>query len=361
MIVEQRVQGLGRRYGLLRTYGELLSLTDRTPDLCLGEGQTPLIRAHALERLTGMQRIYLKLEGCNPTGSFKDRGMVMAVAKAVEEGAQAVICASTGNTSAAAAAYAARAGLRCVVVVPSGYVAAGKLAQAVAYGAKVLAVDGNFDVALGIVRELAEGGKVTLVNSVNPYRIEGQQTGAWEICDALGDAPTYLCLPVGNAGNITAYWKGFRRYRDLGRSASLPKMLGFQAEGAAAMVRGEVIAQPTTAATAIRIGNPASRAGANAARAESGGRFEAVSEDELRAAYTLLARQEGVFAEPASAASVAGLLKMAAAGELDPAATAVCILTGNGLKDPDYALALMEAQAAIPATAAAVAEAAGLI
>ncbi len=348
------------RHGLLQAYRDLLPIHDGTPLLCLGEGNTPLIRGHALERQTGMRRVFLKLEGCNPTGSFKDRGMVLAVAKAAEEGARIVICASTGNTSASAAAYAARAGLRALVVVPAGYLAAGKLAQAFAYGAQAEAIEGNFDSALAIVRELAATGAATLVNSVNPFRIEGQQTGAWEICDELGAAPDYLCIPMGNAGNITAYWKGFRRYRELGRISALPRMMGFQAEGAAALVRDEVITQPSTAATAIRIGNPASRAGAMAARAESDGRFAEVSEDEIRAAYSFLASREGVFVEPASAASVAGLLKLAADGGLDRDGTAVCILTGNGLKDPDYALSMVGGMPAIPPTAQAVAQAAGL-
>ncbi len=348
------------RHGLLRTYRDLLPVHGGTPLLCLGEGNTPLIRGHALERETGLHRVYLKLEGCNPTGSFKDRGMVLAVAKAAEAGAQAVICASTGNTSASAAAYAARAGLRALVVVPAGYVAAGKLAQAFAYGAQAVAIEGNFDMALAIVRELAATGAATLVNSVNPFRIEGQQTGAWEICDELGAAPDYLCIPMGNAGNITAYWKGFRRYHELGRIPDLPRMMGFQAEGAAALVRDEVVVQPSTAATAIRIGDPASRAGAMAARAESHGRFAAVSEEEISAAYRFLASGEGVFVEPASAASVAGLLKLATTGELDRDATAVCILTGNGLKDPDYALSMVERMPAIPPTAQAVAAAARL-
>lgn len=359
-MVLEATRAISHRYGLLRSYRELLPITDHTPLLCLGEGHTPLIRAHAIERETGLRRVYLKLEGCNPTGSFKDRGMVLAVARAAESGAYAVICASTGNTSASAAAYAARAGLRALVVVPAGYVAAGKLAQAFAYGAEVVAIDGNFDAALGIVRALADAGSVALVNSVNPYRVQGQQTGAWEICDALDAAPSYLCLPVGNAGNITAYWAGFRRYHELGRIAALPRMLGFQAMGSAAMVEDRIIEHPVTAATAIRIGNPASRAGALAAREESGGRFEAVSEEEIRAAYSLLASREGVFTEPASAASVAGLLKLARAGALDRDATAVCILTGNGLKDPEYALGALGELRTIPATADAVASAAGL-
>jgi threonine synthase len=348
------------RNGLLRAYGELLPLTSETPLICLGEGNTPLIRAHALEARTGLHRVFLKLEGCNPTGSFKDRGMVLAVAKAVEGGAKAVICASTGNTSASAAAYAARAGLRALVVIPDGYIALGKLAQALAYGANVVAIEGNFDDALTIVRALAETGAATLVNHINPNRVIGQQTGSWEICDELGKAPEYLCLPMGNAGNITAYWKGFRRYHEIGRIAALPKMMGFQAEGSAAIVRGIVVEHPVTAATAIRIGNPASRATAVAAREESGGRFAAISEDEILEAYRFLASREGVFAEPASSACVAGLLKLAAAGDLDREATAVCILTGNGLKDPDYAIAMAGQATHIPATMEAVAKAAGL-
>ncbi len=354
------ISGNSERNGLLRAYGELLPLTSATPLICLGEGNTPMIRAHAIEARTGMHRVFLKLEGCNPTGSFKDRGMVLAVAKALEGGAKAVICASTGNTSASAAAYASRAGMRALVVIPDGYIALGKLAQALAYGANVVAIEGNFDDALTIVRALAETGAATLVNHINPHRVIGQQTGAWEICDALGRAPDYLCLPMGNAGNITAYWKGFRRYHDLGRIPTLPKMMGFQAEGSAALVRGIVVEKPVTAATAIRIGNPASRATAVAARDESGGRFTAVSEDEILEAYRFLASREGVFAEPASSACVAGLLKLAAAGELDRKATAVCILTGNGLKDPDYAIAMAGQPTRIPATPEAVAEAAGL-
>ena len=354
------ISGNSERNGLLRAYGELLPLTSETPLICLGEGNTPLIRAHALEARTGLNRVFLKLEGCNPTGSFKDRGMVLAVAKAVESGAKAVICASTGNTSASAAAYAARAGLRALVVIPDGYIALGKLAQALAYGANVVAIEGNFDDALTIVRALAETGAATLVNHINPNRVTGQQTGAWEICDTLGQAPDYLCLPMGNAGNITAYWKGFRRYHEIGRIPALPKMMGFQAEGSAALVRGIVVEKPVTAATAIRIGNPASRATAVAARDESGGRFTAVSEEEILEAYRFLASREGVFAEPASSACVAGLLKLAAAGELDRDATAVCILTGNGLKDPDYAIAMAGQPTRIPATAEAVAVAAGL-
>src|SRR5205807_1568789 len=260
--------------------------------------------------------VYLKCEGCNPTGSFKDRGMVLAVARALEDGAGTVVCASTGNTSAAAAAYAARAGLTALVLVPHGYVALGKLAQALAYGAHVLSIQGSFDDALRLVRELGtrgvgRGGGATVVNSINPYRLAGQQSGAWEICDELGGAPDLLAIPVGNAGNIAAYWMGFRRYYDEGFTRSLPRMLGFQAEGAAAIVRGTVIPAPVTRATAIRIGNPASRHLAEQARDQSGGLIEAVGEDEIVAAYRLLAREEGVFVEPASAAAVAGLLKLA--------------------------------------------------
>jgi threonine synthase len=354
------IDDVSGRYGLLRTYGELLPLTGETPLICLGEGATPLIRAHALEAETGLRRVFLKLEGCNPTGSFKDRGMVLAVAKAVEAGAHAVICASTGNTSASAAAYAARAGLHALVVIPDGYVALGKLAQALAYGANVVAIEGNFDAALSIVRSLADTGVATLVNHINPNRVIGQQTGSWEICDALGEAPDYLCLPMGNAGNITAYWMGFKRYLSLGRIPRLPKMLGFQAEGSAALVRGAVIEHPVTAATAIRIGNPASRATAVAARQESGGSFTAVSEDEIMGAYRFLATREGVFAEPASSACVAGLLKLAAAKALDPHASAVCILTGSGLKDPDYAIGMAGQPVKISPTIEAVKAAAGL-
>jgi threonine synthase len=324
--------------GILEAYQEWLPVTDATPRLSLCEGNTPLVPAPGLSRRVGAS-VWLKLEGSNPTGSFKDRGMVLAVAKAVEAGSNTVICASTGNTSASAAAYAARAGLRAVILIPDGYVALGKLAQARMYGAEILAVRGNFDEALALVREIAERLPVTVVNSINPYRLEGQQTAAFEVCDALGDAPDLLCIPVGNAGNISAWWRGFCRYHEAGRARRRPRMHGFEAEGAAAIVRGVPIAKPETFATAIRIGNPASWQLAVAAAQESGGAIEAVTDDEIAEAYRLIAR-EGVFCEPASAASVAGLLKLAREDRVPAGATVVCVLTGNGLKDPDSAIRL---------------------
>ena len=334
--------------GLLNRYGTYLPITNNTPPLSLGEGDTPLVAAPELSRETGAE-IYLKLEGCNPTGSFKDRGMVVAVAKAVEEKARAVICASTGNTSASAAAYSARAGLTCAVVIPSGKIALGKLSQALVHHARVLPIEGNFDRALKLVRELAEQGSITLVNSVNPYRIEGQKTGAFEIVDEFGDAPDILALPVGNAGNITAYWRGFTEYQRVGKASRLPKMYGFQAAGAAPIVNGAPVDEPHTIATAIRIGNPASWRGAVAACDESGGLIEAVTDDEILAAYRFLAEREGVFCEPASAASVAGILKLARENRLH-GEKIVCILTGNGLKDPDTAIAQAKLPPALPAT-----------
>ncbi|MHB1131994.1 MAG: threonine synthase [Chloroflexota bacterium] len=329
----------GPKRGVLARYASWLPLTAKTPSLTLGEGDTPLVRAARLHREVGCAELYFKLEGCNPTGSFKDRGMVMAVAKAVEAGGRAVMCASTGNTSASAAAYAAHCGLECVVILPGGKIALGKLAQALAFGAKVIAVAGNFDDSLRIVRELTAKYPIVLVNSVNPFRIEGQKTAAFEVCDELGEAPDILAIPVGNAGNITAYWKGFREYHAAGRVSQLPRLFGFQAEGAAPIVRGAVVEKPETLATAIRIGNPASWQSAVAARDESGGLIDMVSDDEIVAAYQLLAREEGVFAEPASAASLAGVLKLARAD----AGTfrdrrVVCVLTGHGLKDPDTAV-----------------------
>ncbi|CAG0957370.1 threonine synthase [Anaerolineae bacterium] len=339
--------------GLLTTYRNYLPITNSTPPLSLGEGDTPLVHAPAVSREIGAD-VWLKLEGCNPTGSFKDRGMVVAVAKAVEEGSRAVICASTGNTSASAAAYAARAGLTCAVVIPSGKIALGKLSQAIIHHARVLPIEGNFDAALNLVRELAEQGSITLVNSINPYRIEGQKTGAFEIVDALGDAPDILALPVGNAGNITAYWRGFNEYHRAGKS-KLPKMFGFQAAGAAPIVNGAPVESPQTIATAIRIGNPASWRGATNARDESGGLIEAVTDDEILAAYRFLAEREGVFCEPASAASVAGIMKLKRANprSVPQGARIVCILTGNGLKDPDNAIAQAEIPQALPATMSA--------
>lgn len=323
---------------LLDRYRPYLPITTETPMLTLGEGDTPLVRASRLEAEVPCGEIYFKLEGCNPTGSFKDRGMVLAVAKALEGKQQAVICASTGNTSASAAAYAARCGLMCVVLVPEGAIAQGKLAQVLVHGAKVLSIDGNFDRALSIVRVLTQKHPITLVNSVNPYRIDGQKTAAFEIVDALGDAPDYLFIPVGNAGNITAYWKGFKEYYAAGKCRQLPHMMGYEAEGAAAIVQGRPIEKPQTIASAIRIGNPASWMGAVAARDESEGRIDYVSDDEILAAYTLMAHQEGVFGEPASAASLAGLLKVCRQGLDLREKRVVCVITGNGLKDPQTAL-----------------------
>ncbi len=344
--------------GLLSRYRAYLPVTAHTPPLSLGEGDTPLVAAPALSNATGAT-VYLKLEGCNPTGSFKDRGMVVAVAKAVEERAHAVICASTGNTAASAAAYAARAGLTCAVVIPSGKIALGKLSQALVHHARVLPIEGNFDRALKLVRELAEQGSITLVNSVNPYRIQGQKTGAFEIVDELGDTPNILALPVGNAGNITAYWRGFTEYKQASKSSRLPKIWGFQAAGAAPIVNGAPVEDPHTIATAIRIGNPASWRGAVAARDESGGLIEAVTDDEILAAYRFLAQREGVFCEPASAASVAGILKLGQGGRL-AGQTVVCILTGNGLKDPDNAIAQAQLPPALPATMDALTQALSL-
>jgi len=339
---------------LIDRYASYLPVTDRTPRITLGEGGTPLVRARALERETGVSEIWLKVEGQNPTGSFKDRGMVVAVAKALEDGARMVLCASTGNTAASAAAYAARAGLSCTVVLPAGQVAAGKLAQAIAHGARIVAVRGPFDAALAVVRALAEQGEATLVNSVNPHRLEGQKTAAFEISEALGDAPDALFIPVGNAGNITAYWKGFVEAARAGLTRQRPRMYGYQAEGAAPLVRGSPVDEPETVATAIRIGNPASWKGAVAARDESGGAIDAVSDEEILDAYGFLARCEGVFAEPASAAAIAGLRKRSRAGGLGGAKRVVCVLTGNGMKDPDRARSLTGEIAEVEATPDAV-------
>lgn len=321
-------------YGVLNKYRDFLPITPATPLITLGEGGTPLVRSVVLEKELGCGELYFKLEGCNPTGSFKDRGMVMAIAKAVENGSSSVICASTGNTSASAAAYGARFGLDVVVIIPKGKIAVGKLAQAIAYGARIINIQGNFDQALQIVRSLVEKHPVTLVNSLNPYRIEGQKTAAFEIVDDLGDAPDYFFIPVGNAGNITAYWKGFVEYKQAGRANRTPKMIGFQAAGAAPIVKGKVVKNPRTLATAIRIGNPASWQKAVDARDQSGGVIDCVTDDEILAAYKLLATREGVFGEPASAASVAGLIKMTTQGLKLADKRVVCIITGNGLKDP---------------------------
>lgn len=322
---------------LIERYRELLPVSENTPVVSLAEGSTPLLKANRLSERLGLN-VYLKLEGMNPTGSFKDRGMTMAVSKGIEEGTKAVICASTGNTSAAAAAYAARAGLRCIVIIPEGKIAAGKLAQALTHGARVLAIDGNFDQALDIVRKIVDNYPVQLVNSINPYRIEGQKTGAFEIVDSLGDAPDYLCIPVGNAGNITAYWQGFVEYKDAGMSTTLPRMTGFQAAGSAPLVEGHPVAEPDTVATAIRIGKPARGEEALTAAADSEGLIDAVTDEEIIGAYRLVASVEGTFCEPASAASVAGLVKRSGLGYFKPGSTVVCILTGHGLKDPDTAI-----------------------
>ncbi len=332
-----------RYMGLLQTYKELLPINERTPLLTLQEGNTPLVRAENLSNELDLD-IYFKYEGLNPTGSFKDRGMVMAVAKAMEEGSRTIMCASTGNTSAAAAAYAARGGLNCIVLIPNNNIALGKLAQAIIYGAKVIAIEGNFDRALEIVREITAKHPITLVNSVNPYRIEGQKTAAFEVSDQLGRAPDYLAIPVGNAGNISAYWKGFKEYHAMGRIASLPRMIGFEAEGAMAIVKGEPIPNPETIATAIRIGNPASWQTAVAAAQESGGEINYVTDEEILHAYKTIARREGIFAEPASAASIAGVMKKKREGLFKGGETVVCVLTGHGLKDPNIAIKSVNAE-----------------
>ena len=325
--------------GLINKYRKYLPVNDSTPIVTLNEGNTPLIKADNLAKKIGLEcNLYLKFEGCNPTGSFKDRGMTMAVTKAKEEGSNAIICASTGNTSASAAAYGAKAGLKTYVLIPDGYIALGKLSQAMMYGAEIIAIQGNFDQALECVRAISETHPITLVNSVNPYRIEGQKTGAFEICDALGKAPDYHFIPVGNAGNITAYWKGYKEYKTNGIINNLPLMMGYEAEGAAAIVRGERIMQPETLATAIRIGNPASWKQAEAARDESCGKIGCVCDEKIVEAYKLLASTEGVLCEPASAASVAGLIQAHGEGLVKSGSDIVCVLTGNGLKDPDNAI-----------------------
>ncbi len=324
--------------GILETYREFLPVTDATPLITMGEGNTPLVKSNRLGKELGCEELYFKLEGCNPTGSFKDRGMVVAMAKALEDGSRAVMCASTGNTSASAAAYGAYCDLPVLVLIPKGEVAMGKLAQAMAYGARILMINGNFDSALALARAFTCKHSVTLVNSVNPHRLEGQKTGAFEIIESLGDAPDYLFIPVGNAGNITAYWRGFLEYQGAGRSLRLPKMMGFQAEGAAPIVRGAPVANPQTIASAIRIGNPASWQGAVDARDSSGGTIDMVSDDEILDAYRLIASKEGIFCEPASAAAFAGLVKMCRQGLNLEGQRVVCIFTGNGLKDPDLAV-----------------------
>lgn len=329
----------GRDVGLIDRYREFLPVTDATPVVTLGEGGTPLVALPRLSERLGVD-VRVKLEGANPTGSFKDRGMTLALSKAVESGATGVICASTGNTSASAAAYSARAGLRCVVLIPDGKIAAGKLAQAIMHGARVIAIEGGFDDALRVTRDLVERHPIELVNSINPYRLEGQKTAAFEVCDALGEAPDVLCIPVGNAANISSYWLGFQAYREASRSRVLPRLFGFQAAGAAPLITGRVVpvARPETVATAIRIGDPVRGVQALESIAASDGVIDAVTDEEILSAYHLLAATEGVFCEPASAASVAGLLKQCAAGAIRAGVTVVCVLTGHGLKDPDTAI-----------------------
>ena len=333
--------------GIIEEYRKYLPVSSRTPVISINEGNTPLIEAKNLSKYLGNKlQVYLKYEGLNPTGSFKDRGMTMAISKVKEEGCKAVICASTGNTSASAAAYSARAGLKCIVLIPKGSIALGKLSQALIHGAQVIAVNGNFDQALEVVREITKKYPVAVVNSINPYRIEGQKTASFEICDVLGRAPDFQVIPVGNAGNITAYWKGYKEYKKYGKIKKLPVMCGFQASGSAPIVKGHVIKNPHTVATAIKIGNPASWKFAEAARDESGGLIDSVTDKEILSAYKLLASLEGVFAEPASAASVAGLIKLCRnkyfshkRSAISDKPVVVCILTGHGLKDPDRAIA----------------------
>jgi threonine synthase len=352
---------VARRWpGLIEAYREHLPVTADTPVVTLLEGNTPLVEAPRIAERAGVARVLLKVEGANPTGSFKDRGMTMAVSTAVAHGAKAVICASTGNTSASAAAYATRAGILCAVVLPAGQIALGKLAQALIHGARVVPVSGTFDEALSVVRELGERPGIEVVNSVNPVRIEGQKTAAFEIVDVLGDAPDAHFLPVGNAGNITAYWKGYCEYADLGHATRRPRMMGWQASGAAPIVRGEPVLHPETIATAIQIGNPASWAQALAARDDSGGHIGEITDAEILEAYRLVAAEEGVFVEPASAASVGGLLAASAHGLMEGGETVVCTVTGHGLKDPQRAISEVEVGITVEADAAAVADAVGL-
>ncbi|HOW87514.1 MAG TPA: threonine synthase [Candidatus Omnitrophota bacterium] len=347
-----------KKIGIIERYQEYLPVTEKTPIVSLNEGNTPLILAEALPKELGLKniRIYYKFEGLNPTGSFKDRGMTMAISKAVEAGSKAVMCASTGNTSASAAAYACRSGLKCYVLIPEGKIAKGKLLQAYRYGAKVIMIEGNFDKALELVKEMTKDGKITLVNSINPYRIEGQKTAAFEIVDDLGDAPEYHAIPVGNAGNITAYWKGYKEYQKAGKSKTLPKMLGFQAAGAAPIVLGHPVEKPETIATAIRIGNPASWQGAVNARDESGGLIDMVTDEEITKAYRFIAEREGVFAEPACAAPVAGVIKLAQKKFFKEGTRIVITLTGAGLKDPDFALSFDDPVFKVKSTLEAVKE-----
>lgn len=334
--------------GLINKYKQYLPVSDKTPKITLMEGNTPLVPSENIGQMLGIN-LFFKYEGLNPTGSFKDRGMVMAIAKAIESGSKSIICASTGNTSASAAAYAARFNLNCAVVIPSGNIAYGKLAQAFMYGAKVIPIEGNFDEALELVKVISEKHNMTLVNSLNPFRLEGQKTASFEVLEQLGQIPDYLALPVGNAGNISAYWMGFKQLKEIGKANILPKMAGFQAEGASPIVQRKVFKSPETVATAIRIGNPVSWEKAEAARDESGGLIDSVTDIEILEAYQLLAQKEGVFAEPASAASVAGVIKSINNGKIAKGSTIVCVLTGNGLKDPDNAIKLIEKQSAVKA------------
>jgi threonine synthase len=360
------------KQGMIERYRQYLPVSEKTPVVTLQEGDSPLIEAKNLQKSLGIDlKLFLKYEGLNPTGSFKDRGMTLAVSKALEGGAKAVICASTGNTSASAAAYAARAGLDCVVLIPKGAIALGKLAQALIHGAKVFSVEGNFDDCLNLVREISQKYPLTLVNSINPYRIEGQKTAAFEICDALDRAPDFQAMPVGNAGNITSYWKGYKEYKEKGKIDSLPKMLGFQAEGSAPIVEGRVIKNPQTIATAIRIGNPASWKKAEEARDKSGGLIAPVTDEEILNAYKMLAELEGIFVEPASAASLAGVIKLNKQGYFNRPSdhptirpshhpTIVCILTGHGLKDPDRAIKTIKEPKVLPSKVEAIVKEIGL-
>ncbi len=344
-------------HGLIRQYESFLPVSDKTPLITLNEGNTPLIKASYITDVIQEEvSLFFKYEGSNPTGSFKDRGMTLAISKAVEDGSKAVICASTGNTSASASAYSAKAGISTVVLIPEGKIALGKLAQAMIHGAMVLQIEGNFDIALRIVKEIVNRYPIALVNSLNPFRIEGQKTAAFEVCEQLGRAPVHHALPVGNAGNITAYWKGYKEYQAAGKIDSLPKMLGFQAAGAAPIVLGRAIENPETVATAIRIGNPASWKGAEAARDESGGVIDSVTDDEILDAYKFIASREGIFCEPASASSLAGVIKLSCQGFFSKGDTIVCTLTGNGLKDPDNAIKLSEPPVRIKADVDAVVE-----
>ncbi|WP_211301495.1 threonine synthase [Murinocardiopsis flavida] len=346
--------------GVVEEYRDRLPVGESTEVVTLFEGATPLVPATRVSELTGCE-VFLKVEGLNPTGSFKDRGMTVAITKAAEDGAKAVICASTGNTSASAAAYAVRAGMTCAVLVPQGKIAMGKLAQALVHGAKLLQVDGNFDDCLELARKLSVDYPVALVNSVNPYRLQGQKTAAFEVVDELGDAPDVHCLPVGNAGNISAYWMGYQEYAADGVAARVPRMHGFQASGSAPIVNGAPVIQPRTIATAIRIGNPASWNLAEKARDDSGGRIDAVTDRQILAAYRLLAAEEGVFVELASAASVAGLMQAVGAGQIQRGSRVVCTVTGNGLKDPDWALAGASSAVTVPVDAQSAASALGLV